>query len=71
MNIDIWTPVHAGSGFILGLGGVSPVASFAVQLTAVLFEQTLKVTEKDKALHMIGGMGTGMLLYVWGRHLRT
>lgn len=71
--IDVWTPIHAGSGFFLGLGGVTPISFMALSLSFELFEQALEAKgEKgpETAVNVLGDLGIGLLTYLWGRHTR-
>lgn len=72
--VDVWTPVHASTGFVAGVGGVSPVMYFSLAVAFEIFEQTLEAKgEKgaETAVNVLGDLASGLVLYAWGRHLRA
>lgn len=71
--VDVWTPAHASTGFLAGLGGVSPVVFFSLAVTFEVFEQTLEARGAkgaESAMNVLGDLGSGLVFYLWGRHLR-
>lgn len=72
--VDVWTPAHAATGLLAGVGGVSPIMYFSLALVFEVFEQTMEARGKkgaETAVNVLGDLGSGLVLYAWGRHLRA
>ena len=71
--VDIWTPVHAGSGFLAGVAGVQPVTWSAVMIGFEVFEQALEARAKkgpETAINVLGDLAVGLGFYVLGCQAR-
>lgn len=71
--VDAWTPVHAGTGFIVGLSGVGPILWGSLMISFEVFEQTMEAQGKkgsETAMNVLGDLAFGLGFYVLGRKVR-
>lgn len=69
---DVWSPLHVGSGAILGLMGYGPLETLVLLVGYEVWEQHIesgggKVPES--AMNVLGDIAFGMAGYAAARHL--
>lgn len=69
--VDLGTSIYAGSGFLIGAAGVSPIGWGATQLVFKIFSGTLQGRgQSETVLNATMDVSASFLAYLWGRQVR-